>query len=153
MSCQACSGCYTGGGCSTKRSTSDRKGATKLETLITKAQTTNSNENTDHHIITTIVSIMSNDVYASQMALFQMYEALPVNKFLEIVRSCHNHELEGPHLAWLWEYTKGDAQAVYRLLVDGATEDERNQLWDHLDDHVELHQAFGGADVVTKAKR
>jgi hypothetical protein len=154
MSCQACSGCFTGGGCSTKKTKAHQKEAMNLETLLAKAEAGNVDEAADHdHLIITIADMMANNVFSSKMALLDMYDQLPLADFLSIVRTCYEHNLQGPYIAWVYEYTKRDPQAVLHLLVKGTSTSELGVLWDHLDDQAELHQAFGGSGAEEKVKR
>ncbi|GAB5591605.1 hypothetical protein Unana1_06505 [Umbelopsis nana] len=154
MSCQACSGCFTGGGCSTKKTKQHQKGAPTLETLLAKAEAGKVQEAGGHdHLVTAIADMLANNVYSSQMALYAMYDQLPLADFLSIIRKCHEHKVQGPYIAWLWEYAKQNPQTVLELLVKGASQSEMDKLWDYLDDQAELHQAFGGTGVEEKVKR
>ncbi|KAI8581886.1 hypothetical protein K450DRAFT_229707 [Umbelopsis ramanniana AG] len=153
MSCQTCTGCFTGGGCSTKKSKSNHKDTTKLESILVKAESGNPQQGADHdHTVTAIAEIMSKNIYSSQMALFSMYDKLPYEDFLKIVRKCYEHNIQGPYIAWLWEYTKGDAQAALKLLVTRTEHGEQDDLWKHLEDQAELHQAFGGSGIDGKIR-
>ncbi|KAI9287055.1 hypothetical protein BC943DRAFT_320591 [Umbelopsis sp. AD052] len=151
MSCQTCTGCFTGGGCSTKKSKANHKDTTKLESILRKAETGNLQQGADHdHTVTAIAELMSKNIYSSQMALFSMYDQLPYEDFLKVVRKCYEHNIQGPYIAWLWEYTKGNAQAVLKALV--TEHGEKDELWKHLEDQAELHQAFGGSGIDGKIR-
>ncbi|KAH8556429.1 hypothetical protein BGW37DRAFT_472542 [Umbelopsis sp. PMI_123] len=153
MSCQTCTGCFTGGGCSTKKSKLNQKDTVNLEKLLLKAEASKIQPSSDHdHIVTAIADTMSKNMYSSQMALFAMYDQLPYDAFLKVLRKCNEHNINGPYIAWLWDYTNGDSQAVLELLVTGTARDEQEKLWLHLEDQAELHQAFGGGGIDGKIR-
>ncbi|KAI8146415.1 hypothetical protein BJV82DRAFT_416182 [Fennellomyces sp. T-0311] len=146
MSCQSCSGCFTGKSCHTTRNSNNVQDDEHFRALLQHALTSNVdlNQETNHdHTIPTIVSILADNVYASQMALSSAYRQLQVTEFAKLAQSLYDHRITGSLVAWAWEYCQGDPN----LLLTRMHSNTREELWDHLDGQAEVHEVFNGQSV------
>lgn len=147
MSCHSCGGCFTGAGCSTaklskKEITSD---SAKFHSLLDLASTTSQDQHVDNHhdhIIPTIMSQLSKNVYSSQTVLFQAFDQLDLNQFLSLAKQLYAFNIVGVHIAWAAEYFKGDTKQLLDMLSEGSEQD-RALLLQHCDDQAEIHEMFG----------
>lgn len=147
MSCHSCGGCFTGAGCSTaKLSKKDiLSDAAKFQSLIDLAATTSQNDKQgdDHdHVIPTIMSQLSKNVYSSQTVLFKAFDELDLTTFLSLSTQLYHSDIVGVHIAWAAEYCKGDINELLRIL-NGDDEQLRTALFEHCDDQAEIHEMFG----------
>ncbi|CDS02665.1 hypothetical protein LRAMOSA00070 [Lichtheimia ramosa] len=154
MSCQTCSGCFTGKGCSThsSRSKSSQEQETHyFESLLELAASTEQHgekhQHSNHdHVIPTIVSVLSNNVYASQVALLGAYQQLSFDNFLDLVRRCHERNISGMLIAWCWQYCKEDGNEWLKQMRANDKGGDTTALWDHLDGQAEVHEVFNGLE-------
>ncbi|KAI7851475.1 hypothetical protein BDC45DRAFT_515857 [Circinella umbellata] len=151
MSCQSCSGCFTGISCHTTRNS--KQDHDQFQSLLQFALTSNEQskqqdeQNSDHdHIIPTIVSQLSNNVYASQVALFSAHSKMELKEFIELVQKLYDHQVIGSLVAWAWEYCHDDPINLLTRLR-GDTAKEQTELWDYLDGQAEVHEVFNGTSV------
>lgn len=138
MSCQTCTGCFTGSSCHSQ--TSARiSSKERFHTLLELASTSqNENDSEQHdHVISTIASELSNNVYSAQVALIEAYRQLPLQDFLVIAHTCRKHDIVGAYVAWMWEYC--GAKADQLLSTCKSPSDE---LWQYLDEKAEMHELF-----------
>lgn len=139
MSCQSCSGCFTGDSCSTKESSSKNK--TRFQDLLNAAALQSNEETEEHeHIIPTIAVELSKNVYASQTVLIKAYDTLDRHEFLSLSKYLYQTKLVGEHIAWADEYCKGDIKELLRII---SSEEEKYKLLQHCDDRAEIHEMFG----------
>ena len=145
MSCHSCGGCFTGVGCSTaklskKEITSD---SARFQSLITLAASQDQHEETNHdHVIPTLMSQLSKNVYSSQTVLFKAFDELELSQFLELSTYLYKFNIIGVHIAWASEYVKGDMTQLLNILSSGQKEDQ-SLLLQHCDDQAEMHEMFG----------
>ncbi|KAI9474079.1 MAG: hypothetical protein EXX96DRAFT_580524 [Benjaminiella poitrasii] len=145
MSCLSCGGCFTGTGCSTTKPSSRKHqgdGAARFQSLLDLAASSahdTSTENVHHdHIIPTIVAELSNQVYASQIVLFQAYETCTLEEFLRLAALLQTNGVRGMHIAWAAEYCQNNP----RRLLDVLSDNEKISLLQHCDDQAEMHEMF-----------
>lgn len=145
MSCHSCGGCFTGAGCSTvklskKEMASD---SARFQSLLDLAASQEQQPEESHdHVIPTIMSQLSKNVYSSQTVLFQAHDELSLPEFLELTKQLYLANIVGVHIAWAAEYCQGDIRQLSTLLKDGSEED-RKLLLQHCDDQAEIHEMFG----------
>ncbi|KAK4521623.1 uncharacterized protein ATC70_004153 [Mucor velutinosus] len=146
MSCHSCGGCFTGTGCSTiklskKEALSDSARFQSLLDLATTQQQQPQQKEHDH-VVPTIMSELSKNVYASQTVLFKAFDDLELEQFLSLAKCLYSANVVGVHIAWAAEYCKGDVQELLRILSTGK-EEEQTLLLQHCDDAAEMHEMFG----------
>lgn len=147
MSCHSCGGCFTGTGCSTTKLSKKEllnDGARFQSLLDLAAATTPSSEISDQHdhVIPTIMSELSKNVYASQTVLFKAHDDLSLTDFLELANHLHKQDIVGVHLAWAAEYCQGNIAQLLAILSKG-NEIEQTNLVQHCNDSAEMHEMFG----------
>ncbi|KAI9254552.1 hypothetical protein BDA99DRAFT_518701 [Phascolomyces articulosus] len=162
MSCQSCSGCFTGKSCHTTRNSKQvEQDHHQFKSLLQLALTRKNDSKktnlplhddaSDHdHIIPTIVSQLSDNIYASQVALFSMYSRMSLEEFIELAEKLYDHEVTGSLVAWAWEYCHQDPVNLLSRLRGGGVDDivtQQQELWDHLDGQAEVHEVFNGTSV------
>ncbi|KAI9323875.1 hypothetical protein BX666DRAFT_1891255 [Dichotomocladium elegans] len=158
MSCQTCAGCFTGKSCDDTNPPKSQKAgeAQYFYSLLEKASATINKSSLDNdlaqhdHTIPTIVGFLSNNVYASQVALFEAFNRIDLVDFLELSRRCYNHGVMGMLIAWAWEFCQGDAKTLLGILSSGSLPNDDSPrklaLWDHLDEQAEVYEVFNGLD-------
>ncbi|KAG0169337.1 hypothetical protein DFQ28_003716 [Apophysomyces sp. BC1034] len=142
MSCKTCGGCFTGSGCTTSRSSKTKNELTvaRILGLLQLAAQTNDQTSNDHdHVIPTIVAELSQNIYASQMALLSAYNQLSLTDFLELAECCCMHDMTGVHIAWALEHCHSSPE---ELMVVLREEEKCKELWHHLDGQAEVHEVF-----------
>ncbi|KAI8639648.1 hypothetical protein BD408DRAFT_421075 [Parasitella parasitica] len=147
MSCSSCGGCFTGTGCSTaklsaKEVLDESVRFQSLLDLATMQQESIEDHKVHDHVIPTIMSELSKNVYASQIVLFQAYDELELAEFLFLVKYLYATKILGVHIAWAAEYCKGDLRKLLKILSTGE-EEEKSLLFQHCDDQAEMHEMFG----------
>lgn len=142
MSCHSCGGCFTGSGCSTaklskKEITSDSARFHSLINLASSLQ--NDRDEVDHdHVIPTIMSQLSKNVYSSQTVLFTAYDELDLQDFLNLAKELYANRIIGVHIAWAAEYCQMNVKQLLTSLQQGD-----QLLLQHCDDQAEIHEMFG----------
>ncbi|KAL9543471.1 hypothetical protein MBANPS3_008102 [Mucor bainieri] len=146
MSCHSCGGCFTGAGCSTiklskKEALND---SARFQSLLDLAATQQQQpQQKEHdHVVPTIMSELSKNVYASQTVLFKAFDDLELDQFLSLAKCLYTANIVGVHIAWAAEYFKGDVKELLRILSTGDKE-EQALLLQHCDDSAEMHEMFG----------
>jgi hypothetical protein len=144
MSCSSCGGCFTGTGCSTVKLSKKemQSDSARFQSLLDLAATANAQDQHHDHVIPTIMSQLSNNVYSSQTVLFKAYDDLSLTDFLVLAKQLYSANIVGVHVAWAAEYCQGDVKRLLELLNNG-TEENRTSLLQHCDDQAEIHEMFG----------
>lgn len=145
MSCHSCGGCFTGVGCSTAKLSKKEilTDASRFQSLLDLAASQDQLEHEGHdHVIPTIMSELSKNVYSSQTVLFKAHDELSLIQFLDLAKRLYTANIVGVHIAWAAEYCEGDVKQLLSLFKDG-TEEERTLLLQHCDDQAEIHEMFG----------
>lgn len=150
MSCHSCGGCFTGTGCSTVKLSKKEalNDSARFQSLLDLAATQQQQQQQqpqqkEHdHVIPTIMSELSKNVYASQTVLFKAFDDLALDQFLSLAKCLYTANIVGVHIAWAAEYCKGDVQELLRILSTGE-KDEQTLLLQHCDDSAEMHEMFG----------
>ncbi|EPB90581.1 hypothetical protein HMPREF1544_02642 [Mucor circinelloides 1006PhL] len=147
MSCHSCGGCFTGTGCSTiklskKEALNDSTRFQSLLDLATMQQQSMQQDKEHDHVIPTIMSELSKNVYASQTVLFKAFDELELSQFLDLAKCLYTANIVGVHIAWAAEYCKGNVPELLRILSAG-TEEEQTLVLQHCDDSAEMHEMFG----------
>jgi hypothetical protein len=150
MSCHSCGGCFTGTGCSTVKLSKKEilNDSARFQSLLNLAAvtttTTPSSETSDEHdhVIPTIMSELSKNVYASQTVLFKAHDELSLTDFLALASHLHKQDIVGVHLAWAAEYCQGNIDQLLAILSSGS-ESEQAKLEQHCNDSAEMHEMFG----------
>ncbi|KAI7907865.1 uncharacterized protein BX663DRAFT_492268 [Cokeromyces recurvatus] len=147
MSCLSCGGCFTGTGCSTSKSTLKRQPdlIARFQSLLDLASSTSTKatNNLDHdHIIPTIISELSNQVYSSQIVLFKAYDELSLEVFLNMAKLLNDHGVVGMHIAWAAEYCQNDLHQLLNILSNKEMEQKKKSLLQHCNDQAEIHEMF-----------
>lgn len=142
MSCHSCGGCFTGTGCSTaklskKEITSDSARFHSLVDLASSLQDEQDKVGHDH-VIPTIMSQLSKNVYSSQTVLFKAYDELDLQDFLNLAKELYTNRILGVHIAWAAEYSKMNVKQLLTSLQQGD-----QLLLQHCDDQAEIHEMFG----------
>ncbi|ORZ03747.1 hypothetical protein BCR43DRAFT_483901 [Syncephalastrum racemosum] len=120
--------------------------------LLQQAQSVKATASENHdHTIPTIVSILSQNVYASQTALLGAYRQLELSDFVDLAKLCYERHIAGSHVAWAWEFCDNNPSTLLSLLKQGETD----PLYDHLDGQAEVHEVFnsmpeGAAGRITR---
>ncbi|KAI7892457.1 uncharacterized protein EV154DRAFT_504512 [Mucor mucedo] len=141
MSCHSCGGCFTGSGCSTvklskKEMLSD---SARFQSLLDLASSSPSIESTQHdHVIPTIMSQLSKNVYSSQTVLFKAYDELDLQEFLKLSQALYRNHILGVHIAWAAEYCQMNMKEL-----QNALQLPDPLLLQHCDDQAEIHEMFG----------
>ncbi|OBZ86956.1 hypothetical protein A0J61_04991 [Choanephora cucurbitarum] len=92
----------------------------------------------DHnHVIPTIMSILSRNVYASQVFLFKANDELSLGQFLLLAKQLYASRILGFHIAWAAEFCQGDVQQLLKMLAD-----DKSALIQHCNDQAEVHELF-----------
>lgn len=133
MSCSSCQGCFAGNGCVQKTSDGKKTRAQQFSRLVEKVATRKD-------LIPSLISEMSHNVYASQMALYGMHQQLSHQLFLELVLQLHQRDIVGLLIAWAWEYVSNDAYQLMSVL--STTTENQTTFWDHLERQAELHEVI-----------
>lgn len=141
--CDTCGGCFS----STTQCQPTKVGGAAISqdqhfySLLQQAKSARTTASEDHdHTIPTIVSILSQNVYASQTALLGAYRQLELSDFMDLATLCYERHIVGSHVAWAWEFCDNDPSALLSLLKQGKT----HSLYDHLDGQAEVHEVFNG---------
>lgn len=146
MSCHSCGGCFTGAGCSTVKLSKKEmlNDSAKFQSLLDLAATTTTQEQGDDHdhVIPTIMSQLSKNVYSSQTVLFKAFDELDLTNFLLLSKQLYHFDIVGVHIAWAAEYCKGDTNELLCTLTSGDDQ-LRTSLLQHCDDQAEIHEMFG----------
>lgn len=148
MSCQSCSGCFTGSSCSTPKGTKKDtlNDNLRFQSLLDLAASQNWKLESakDHdHVIPTVMAELSKNVYSSQTALFQAFDTLSQQDFLSLAACLYQLNLVGVHIAWAFEFCQNDAQLLLTILQNKDKEDDKTKLVDHCNDQAEIHELFG----------
>lgn len=144
MSCSSCGGCFTGTGCSTVKLSKKeiQSDSARFQSLLDLAASTTSQDQHHDHVIPTIMSQLSKNVYSSQTVLFKAYDDLSLDDFLALAKQLHSTNIVGVHIAWAAEYCQGNVKQLLDQLSKG-TEEGRTAIFQHCDDQAEIHEMFG----------
>ncbi|KAG2203854.1 hypothetical protein INT46_011619 [Mucor plumbeus] len=147
MSCHSCGGCFTGTGCSTAKLSKKEalNDSARFQSLLdlAMAQQQSMEQHKEHdHVIPTIMSELSKNVYASQTVLFKAFDELGLVQFLSLATQLYTTNILGVHIAWAAEYCKGDVEELLRILSNG-TKEKKTLLLQYCDDQAEMHEMFG----------
>lgn len=143
MSCHSCGGCFTGSGCSTvklskKEILSDSARFHSLIDLALSQHQEQQEEKGHDHVIPTIMSQLSKNVYSSQTVLFKAYDELDLKEFLKLSQALYTNHILGVHIAWAAEYCEMNMEKL-----QNALELPDPLLLQHCDDQAEIHEMFG----------
>ncbi|KAI8080826.1 uncharacterized protein B0P05DRAFT_539768 [Gilbertella persicaria] len=144
MSCQSCSGCFTGSSCSTPKPLKKNALVQELrfQSLLDLAATTPDNNDSQQqhdHVIPTIMAELSKNVYSSQTVLFKANDELPLNQFLSLAKALYSANIVGVHIAWAAEFCQDNVQQLLDILTKG----DPTALLQHCDDQAEVYELFG----------
>ncbi|KAI8884456.1 hypothetical protein K501DRAFT_332642 [Backusella circina FSU 941] len=128
---------YDSSGCST---VSNKKGGSsnRFQSLINLARSKNDtrDQNDEHdHVIPTLISELSQNVYSSQTVLWNAFEQLSYQDFLTLADQLYEYNIVGAHIAWASEYSQGDSLKLMQSLPT-------QELIDHCNDQAEIHELF-----------
>lgn len=153
MSCQSCSGCFTGSSCSTtkvskKEALSDEARFQSLIELATTSKDLKLEIKKEHdHVIPTIMSELSKNVYSSQTVLFQAFDTLPQQDFLLLAKYLYQLHIVGAHIAWAYEFCENNVEKLLDILKNVASNNnidgKLSALIQHCNDQAEIHEMFG----------
>ncbi|KAI8367252.1 hypothetical protein BD560DRAFT_399699 [Blakeslea trispora] len=141
MSCQSCSGCFTNDSCSSPKQSKKENLAngSRFQSLLNMAATSSDGLQKEHdHVIPTIMSTLSKNIYASQVLLFKANDELSLREFLLLADRLYTNHILGFHIAWAAEFCQGDVQQLLKIL----TENDTSALIQHCNDQAEIHELF-----------
>lgn len=148
MSCQSCSGCFTGSSCSTtKISKKDAlNDSIRFQSLLEMAAESKdlqlASSKVHDHVIPTIMSELSKNIYSSQTTLFQAYDTLSLEEFLSLSSYLYQYNIVGAFIAWAFEHCQNDPHKLLQILKT-SDDGEKTKLAEHCNDQAEIHELFG----------
>ncbi|KAI8979339.1 hypothetical protein BDF20DRAFT_835377 [Mycotypha africana] len=141
-SCMSCGGCFTGAGCVSSKSIIKNHADDKARFIALLESAAALTTHHDNHIIPTILSELSKNVFPSQTVLIQAVDELSLMDFLDLARLLYDYGIVGNHIAWAGEYCHGDVNHLHKILGSDDEKEGKLLLCRHCNDQAEMFELF-----------